>query len=568
MRRNIAILGFVLSSLWLAFGFVACENVDLETGGHCGNGVVGGREDCDGTVPSWVTCESLGHYDGVVRCGADCRFNVTGCRRCGDGVLDVDEGERYEVGLETCLRTGFMGGDHQTPDCWTFHPETCVNYRTVSQDPPVSRPVLGLDALGRLWLSGQARSAFPSHEERPGCPIIKESWGWSCSKGCGGELNGYYIDPACDQEFLAFYDDEGLLDVSPWQPDEGTTGRLLALDDGKVVLVRKTPTHTEFVAMSVFGTPRRHTFLENASLPDRWSVAPLADGRLGIGRLRNGLMNWLLLDPLLENATDEFDFSLEFHREGVDYVWYPMTPLEEPDFPGASLLTAWEVPEALSFLVELRGSSDAGTTSGWTWVRLQREDGLARVTHLVSVPSTGTGLVPFHLQVDPETGTFSVAWKSDGLAFHLQRFTWMGELLASWRYALRQGRTFEALFPTDDGGIVVAGTVSDFFRPIPFNDSPCSELGNGYFAERLDAQGARVSETVFTAPGISLGVSWKLEEEICDLETRAWVFDGNRVTVGGTHLRDRPFCDPSEVLPTYWFDPFLLCDIHLVQLTP
>ena len=563
MHRHRTTWGYALPLFLLVFGLVACE--DLRIRALCGDGVPGEGEDCDGALPPGVTCKALGHYDGVVRCGADCRFDVTGCRRCGDGVLDLEDGERYEVGHETCWREGYVGGDHQTADCRFFHPETCLPYLTVSRDPPVSRPALALDTRGRLWLSGLARGPFPGYTERPNCPYIHKYWEYYNSKGSWSRYMGYIIDPECDQEFLAFYDPAGRREIPLRPPVEGTTGRVLALADGGVALVSRTDTQVALMAVFASGASTRTTYLANASLPERWSIARLPDGRLGIVLPGPGQLELRVLDPVSGATPVVLRLGREFEFNGTINNYYIFMPWYTPDPYGTGLLAAWESPNTVSLLIGVQRPEGQGAT-GLHWVRLQGQDSLARVTHLVALAPPVAELEPFKLHVDPATGTFSVAWKIGDSALHFQRLSWTGETLADWRYTFRAGRIFEALDFQADGGVIVAGTIYDYNGPIPFNDPTCSLFGRGYFAERLDPRGARVSETSFTANGIYPG-TYPQFSEVCDEVTRAYLFNGGRVIVGGTHMTMNAFCDPFEVLPTYNGDPFLICDIHFVQLT-
>ncbi len=97
-----------------------CEfpNVRPET---CGNGMMEGGEDCDGSDFGTLTCEKLG-LTGVLRCGADCLFDYSECSLppgppvCGDGIIQQGEeceGSRYvpvprddESGLFECELDG------------------------------------------------------------------------------------------------------------------------------------------------------------------------------------------------------------------------------------------------------------------------------------------------------------------------------------------------------------------------------------------------------------------------------------------------------------------------------
>ena len=66
----------------------------------CGDGKIEANEQCEGQdfgvrSSQCVDHQTLAHWylEGTVRCGADCRFDYTGCRetRCGDGVIEGNE---------------------------------------------------------------------------------------------------------------------------------------------------------------------------------------------------------------------------------------------------------------------------------------------------------------------------------------------------------------------------------------------------------------------------------------------------------------------------------------------
>jgi hypothetical protein len=68
----------------------ACERI------VCGNGIVEPGEDCDGAnLGNGTSCETIdqGYIRGVLRCGVDCRYDVSSCVRptCGDGIIEGHE---------------------------------------------------------------------------------------------------------------------------------------------------------------------------------------------------------------------------------------------------------------------------------------------------------------------------------------------------------------------------------------------------------------------------------------------------------------------------------------------
>ncbi len=61
----------------------------------CGDGLVFGDEQCDGTNLLGQTCQNLGYASGALFCGADCRFDTRECTGstgvCGNGILEAGE---------------------------------------------------------------------------------------------------------------------------------------------------------------------------------------------------------------------------------------------------------------------------------------------------------------------------------------------------------------------------------------------------------------------------------------------------------------------------------------------
>lgn len=51
----------------------------------CGNDLIEGSEECDGSNLDGKTCVDLGYVGGILACKADCTFNVSGCSSGGDG---------------------------------------------------------------------------------------------------------------------------------------------------------------------------------------------------------------------------------------------------------------------------------------------------------------------------------------------------------------------------------------------------------------------------------------------------------------------------------------------------
>jgi hypothetical protein len=93
--------------------------LDCIDSGICGDGIKESFEECEinELIP---TCKSLGHYSGTVSCNGICEYDISNCVRCGDEILQENEGEicdkKGEV-LQNCSSTGKWGGPIICGDC-------------------------------------------------------------------------------------------------------------------------------------------------------------------------------------------------------------------------------------------------------------------------------------------------------------------------------------------------------------------------------------------------------------------------------------------------------------------
>lgn len=101
------LLGAALLLCWMTSSCV-------EKKSRCGNEVIEGDEECDGTFLGGATCQSLGHQGGSLGCTLDCTFNELGCiDTCGDSAIQVPEVcDGTDTAGQTCLDLGqgFVGG--------------------------------------------------------------------------------------------------------------------------------------------------------------------------------------------------------------------------------------------------------------------------------------------------------------------------------------------------------------------------------------------------------------------------------------------------------------------------
>lgn len=84
-----------------------------DDGGVCGDGVIQGTEQCDGSNLGGSTCSALGFTGGSLSCDTGCRFNTSACTAalCGNGIIEGgEECDGSDLGGESCLTFGFTSG--------------------------------------------------------------------------------------------------------------------------------------------------------------------------------------------------------------------------------------------------------------------------------------------------------------------------------------------------------------------------------------------------------------------------------------------------------------------------
>lgn len=111
--------GETCGSQGYAGGELACTatcELDLSrcvTPPNCGDGVIEGVEECDGDELGGATCQGEGLGGGTVTCLPNCTLDVSGCWECGDAVCEVDKGEGVNVCRDDCgWRHVSCGGTH------------------------------------------------------------------------------------------------------------------------------------------------------------------------------------------------------------------------------------------------------------------------------------------------------------------------------------------------------------------------------------------------------------------------------------------------------------------------
>jgi subtilisin-like proprotein convertase family protein len=95
----------------------------------CGNMIVEGTEECDGTNLGFQDCITAGFGSGTLACDASCAFDTSGCAApfCGDGFMNgTEDCDGFDFGGATCVSEGFAGGTLACAPACTFNTGACV----------------------------------------------------------------------------------------------------------------------------------------------------------------------------------------------------------------------------------------------------------------------------------------------------------------------------------------------------------------------------------------------------------------------------------------------------------
>ena len=78
----------------------------------CGDGYVGGAEECDGANLNGLDCSTLGlgFLAGGLSCGPDCLFDVSQCWACGNGTCEANAGETPQNCAADCEAIQIVAG--------------------------------------------------------------------------------------------------------------------------------------------------------------------------------------------------------------------------------------------------------------------------------------------------------------------------------------------------------------------------------------------------------------------------------------------------------------------------
>ncbi len=95
----------------------------------CGDAVVNGTDECDGTALAGQTCITQGFGSGTLTCDASCAFDTSGCAApfCGDTFVNgTEDCDGSALGGATCISEGFAGGTLSCNASCAFNTAGCT----------------------------------------------------------------------------------------------------------------------------------------------------------------------------------------------------------------------------------------------------------------------------------------------------------------------------------------------------------------------------------------------------------------------------------------------------------
>ncbi len=115
-------------------GLTCGSNCKLDPSGcsaYCGNGIVDSNEQCDGSAFANKSCVDYGYYGGTLACTSTCMINLGGCSgQCGNNVIDgLEQCDGTNLNNQTCTTLGYKGSGMLPLTCGSdcaFAPSSCT----------------------------------------------------------------------------------------------------------------------------------------------------------------------------------------------------------------------------------------------------------------------------------------------------------------------------------------------------------------------------------------------------------------------------------------------------------
>ncbi len=120
-------------------GTLACKSdctFDTTACSTCGNGLVEASEECDGSDWNGASCSSFGFESGSLSCSDDCSFDLSSCYTCGNGTVEGPEDcDGTNLAGHSCSGEGFAGGDLSCNSDCSLNTDACTNCGNGTVDP-------------------------------------------------------------------------------------------------------------------------------------------------------------------------------------------------------------------------------------------------------------------------------------------------------------------------------------------------------------------------------------------------------------------------------------------------
>jgi hypothetical protein len=192
--------------LLVAFALVGAgcgDSVD-----NCGNGLIEGTEECDGSNLGEETCVTQGFVGGSLGCQADCTFDTSLCTGgpvCGDNIAEGTEVcDGTDLAGEDCASQGFTGGTLGClADCSGFDISSCTGCGNDVVEPPEQCDgvdLQGLDCTDFVVFTGGTLACTPECTfDTSGCtgPVCGDNIAEG-AEVCDGTDLGFWTGLTCE----------------------------------------------------------------------------------------------------------------------------------------------------------------------------------------------------------------------------------------------------------------------------------------------------------------------------------------------------------------------------------
>ncbi len=523
--------------------------------GFCGDGILQSPyEECDQDNLGDVTCESLGHYDGHLRCTSSCRLDDSGCRRCGDGILDTDMGELVETGYSGCEELGFYGGFMYTTDCRTPDHPVCGEFRVFPMEEHFETTALAVDDSGNFWMAGVMRNS----PEEP-CPLVPLRF-----HDYPYEQIGFEYDPACTRTFAARMSPDGQTQILWTTEPEDTVRGILPHPDHGISLLHMEDYRYSFSFRDMDGEIKEHQELGAGITRPEVFMHSLGDQTTGLVRRGQYHLEFLTFHPDRAGTIEAFRtrgtltyFDHQHARCSMatsNYYFY----------------VRWSHPDEV-LVMTLFTCTNPGL-DGWYVVRMRfgpSQSGIAGLFRTV-IPQEDVAAPWYtHLGVDPETDEIMLA--------HLVRSTPEELVLVQERIAPDGTSTRLdvtpldklSLFPwsrlhvNDSGWALVPG-----YSQLPGNRNPdesCPHHWGCMVAQWVSPQGQRMDPFFYPVPGLFSTLGHHYSNTVNRVNH---ALSGSTLFLAGAYNRGYGFADPREPLLLHWGWPVHSAGFHLLRMKP